>query len=80
MYQLDNNDIPQNLQAYNIKQLNIHSYNTRKRNDFVTPKYTINSIFGNGKKIWNNLDNSFKAIDNKKKFAERIKSTYISDY
>ena len=80
IHQLENNDIPENLQEYNIKHLNIHTYDTRNKTNFVIPNYALKSIIGAGKKLWNNLEKSIKLTENRKKFSDMIKSKYITNY
>ena len=73
------------LEDYNfniLKNSDIHSYNTRRKNDFRLPRVRTNygkkTLLYQGIKEWNLLEQSFKDINSFLIFKQRIKERVIS--
>ena len=67
-----------------LKNSDIHSYNTRRKNDFRLPRVRTNygkkTLLYQGIKEWNLLEQSFKDIKSFLIFKQRIKERVLASF
>ena len=84
MYQLTTNDLPDSIASLFTKNLDIHSYPTRKRNDFHTPRlrtsFSQKTIVYTGPSFWNNLHPDLLHSSSIHQFKYKLKLHLLNAY
>jgi len=85
IHKYDNKKLPANLQNTYIKSSEIHSYDTRHKENYHLKKFSTNitastSVFNRGFHLWNNLDNTLHSETSLPKFCSKLKKDYLSKY
>ena len=84
MYQLDRNNIPNDLKKKFIKNNSLHAYNTRQLNDYHLPKsktvFSSKTVFFTGPKNWNSLDKTIKEAATLNRFKSQVKKIMLNSY
>jgi hypothetical protein len=84
MYQNSTGELPRPLQEHFISNINIHTHNTRQKNDFhmrrLTTLTAMKNLEHSGPKIWSKIPPSVKTLNNITRFVKAIKKNYIEAY
>jgi hypothetical protein len=84
MYKYSIDDLPSSFNGYFTKRCDIHSYQTRHKNDFNLTKnrktFCDHAIRTSGPILWNSLDKEFKTSKSVKHFRKQFKQQMISKY
>ena len=84
MYRFTNDNLPNSFKGFFTKNKDLHNYNTRNADKYITSNYNLNSIRNSikyaGPILWNSLQNSLVNYKTINIFKSKYKSQLISHY